>query len=273
MRSPIARIDYLNTEPFFHGWREDLFPVLRGAPRALAHAAREGRVSAGPLPTVACWDLEPDFTPLGSFGIAGGQKVGSVFLVSHLPLSQLNNVTIGVTEETSTSVVLCATLIGQKYNHRVRFLRGQRPDDAGFVVIGDAALRLAHDPSHSGWSSLADLAAEWWEWQELPFVFAQWVARRDMAADEREALRSYVDQNLTEGLNNLERIAEIAAHRAGLTGAQAYDYLSGIGYRLGDGEHESIRRFKELAPSSASMLGALAKGATKEAAWSETCPV
>ena len=46
------------------------------------------------------------------------------------------------------------------------------------VLIGDAALRAAHDNKHL---HVTDLGQAWREWTGLPMVFAVWAARRDFA--------------------------------------------------------------------------------------------
>src|SRR4051812_41605764 len=125
----IARIAYANTAPFFHFWPAAPFHLMNGSPRELAQAAQAGDVLAGPLPLVECWKLENEFAPLGNWGIAARQRVRSVYVFSRRPFRELRDATIGLTTESSTSVLLCATLLHHKYNVTARLHDGLGPED------------------------------------------------------------------------------------------------------------------------------------------------
>ncbi len=253
----IARISYTNTEPFFHFWHNEQFPLSSGVPRVLARAAEDNDIVAGPLPIVECWRLEKKFSDLGNWCIATQERSRSVFVFSRKPFSELNNVKIGVTRESSTSVALCSVLIQQKYNHTAQIRRGLEADDEAWLVIGDQALTMGYSPSSlAKWTYVTDLATEWWTWQKKPFVFAQWVASRQMDPPARQRLLKYLQYTFNRGIIALPEIAEKESKRLRLQPELIVEYLKGFIYQLTPEAEESIKLFREMVTESASDLAA-----------------
>jgi chorismate dehydratase len=212
----IARIAYINTDPFFYEWAGgDAFELISGTPRELARLAWEGRVDAGPLPLVECWALESKFTTLDNWGIAAREGVRSVLLVSKKPWHSMDGARIGLTEESSTSVKLLKVLSRFKYNVAPVFQTGFSDDDQARLLIGDDALEVWNTPDPA-WGYTTDLAAEWWNWQKKPFVFARWIVRKDADPALVKRLQTLIDESLSNGLHNLPVIAADAAKMSSL---------------------------------------------------------
>jgi chorismate dehydratase len=247
MNLNIGRISYANTSPFFHFWPEGgRYSLKSGAPRELAIAALEGDLLAGPLPVVETWKMEDRFGPLGFWGISTKEKCWSVILLSDKPISDLDQVTIGVTRESSTSVALVETIIRQRYHHEVNIRRGLTPEDDAWLVIGDQALKFWCGPRLTRWTYVTDLAAEWWDWHHLPFVFAQWVIRRDAEPGVKGELMKILKESLDHGMNGLDAICQRQALELRLSPHILKDYLSNFFYVLLGPEEQSMQIFKEL---------------------------
>lgn len=242
----VGRIAYTNTEPFFHAWDSSTFDLLPGSPQELADAARKGEVVAGPLPLVECWALEDQFENLGDWGIAARERCRSVFVLSQIPFSELDHVMMGVTKESSTSVVLCETLIKMKYGHHIRMRKGLQSQDPAWLVIGDQALQMVNNPTAQAWPYITDLASEWWDWKHLPFVFARWVVRRDLAPAFRLELENVVAQSLSKGLGSLDTIASKVAPELKLSPTFVKSYLSEFLYKMTPETHNSENEFRRL---------------------------
>jgi chorismate dehydratase len=75
-------------------------------------------------------------------------------------------------------------------------------------LIGDAALRASLQQSDL---LVYDLGQLWYEWTGLPFVFALWLCRRQIAADhyaETANLAGHLVESKEHARNNLQSIAE-----------------------------------------------------------------
>ena len=162
----VARVPYLNTEPFFP---EDLstlpFTVVALPPRQLGEAALRGEIDAGPMAVVDYFRLSDRFEPLADLGIAARGEAQSVLLLSQRPLVQLHGSVIDVTSDTSTSVVLLRLLLEERYHivpSDYRRLNGATGAAEARLVIGDEALRLRRQDRRMPY--LIDLGMEWWLW-------------------------------------------------------------------------------------------------------------
>jgi chorismate dehydratase len=239
-RPTVARISYLNVEPFFHALPWPLVDSL--PPRALGEAVAAGRVDAGPLALADCFRLEGAVTRL-PFGIVGPARAQSVLLFSDRPMHELGGRRIGVTGETATSVRLLRVLLAFRDDVPPPVLVPLDEQADAALLIGDAALRARQRP----WPRplCFDLGEEWTAWTGHPAVFAAWGVRRDVPAAGRHALEAALDAALAAGLAALP---EIAARRrdVGLAEAEVVEYLRGFRYRIGPDEEKAAAEFRRL---------------------------
>ena len=245
MTTRIGRIPYLNSEVFHFGMAGEagveLHPLV---PRALSNAASDGGLDAGPVPLVTCFELEDTFKPLGNFCISTVEKSRSILLYSKRPIDELAGAVVGVTGETSTSVRLMKVLLSIRFGVTPgRYVDLNESSRDAFLLIGDEALRQRHGTP--GYPYLYDLGQEWHEWTGLPFVFARWVVRRDMADDKVHWLESLLSRSIEEGLAEVDKIA--ASRRdLNMTEEEVIEYILSFHYRLGEEELKAIAKFRTL---------------------------
>jgi chorismate dehydratase len=242
----IGRIPFLNCILFFNGLENE--PAVRLTPlvpRALSVAAAENAVDAGPVPLVDTWEIERSYAPLGDFCIATTIRTRSVFLFSKMPFDQLEGAEIGITDQSSTSVRLLKVLLANVWNARsARLSAIDRAHNDAFLLIGDDALRARAGVAEFPY--LADLGAVWTEWTGLPFVFARWVARRDLRGADRDRLCALLEQAMANNWKHLDRIAAPRAAELGMTISEVREYLEGFRFIATDAERQAMAKFKEL---------------------------
>lgn len=247
----LARIPYLNSEPFYARWDEAPATTVDLPPRALGEEARAGRADAG-LMAVADWfGLDPTFERVGTLGISCRGAVQSVLLFSRRPVAELAGTTVDLTTESQTSVALTRILLSQRHGlsdvtYRRRAVEaGEAPQGDAWLLIGDAALRAR---AAGAAPHVLDLGAEWLAWTGLPFVYAVWAVRSSLPAEEKRRLAEFLESSLAEGERNLGAIAaRTSARTRGLgTAAVLERYLRAFRYRLGADEEEGLERFRTL---------------------------
>jgi chorismate dehydratase len=254
----VGEIAYLNTVPYFYYWPSDAFTRVPGAPRELARKAGQGLIDAGPLPIVECWRLENDFEFLGHWGIAGRERCGSVFVVSQRPFAELGGATIGVTQDTSTSAMLCQLLLTKRYGLKVRMKRGLDASDDAWLVIGNQAMGKDLGNNGQPWTHVTDLATEWWNWQGKPFVFARWVARKTLSPGDRARLEWIIGESYERGMQNLPEVAQRVAYPLGFSPEVVQRYLSELVYEIDAEAEASSRIFRQLLDEAGLMRAVLA---------------
>ena len=169
--------------------------------------------------------------------------------------------TIGITDETATSIHLLKVLLEKKYGVKTNFerLHAGVNDWSAFdavLLIGDEALR-GRKFGVEGFALVFDLAREWYEWQKLPFVFAVWARQKSMSEDAKRALDAMIARSLEESSRDYGAIGSVHGRRIGLSLAEVADYLGAFTFRLGAREKEAMERFKQLVDELASLQEAV----------------
>lgn len=249
----VARIPYLNAEPFYAGWGfSPPFEVVDMVPRELGVAAREGTIDAGLMATADYLDLEPRFELVRpAMGVSARRHVSSVVLLSNDRPSGLDRKRIALTTESSTSVRLLKLLARARWGIEPIWvaeseLGGEvRGRAAGILLIGDRALDAMAAPDRQGWARTTDLASEWWTWQERPFVFAVWAVAADLPIAEKERFGGFLTGSLAVGRDRLDTIARDQPATRG-SPRQLYRYLSHFDYRLREPQLGAIDQFRSL---------------------------
>lgn len=242
MTPKLGRIPYLNTEPFFADDEVRADAVVE-VPSRMIDLARLGAVDIAPLPVVAAFDHPGRFRTIGGLGIAAAGAARSVLLRSRLPIDQLSGACIGVIDETATSVRLLRVLLQFHFevNHAT-FVGLDQPADAA-LLIGDKALLQSRN-LHTHPYEL-DLAADWHAWTGLPFVFASWMAHRDVTPGTSDAAVDYFHANLDSNLADPSAIHRRRPDLA-LSADAVATYVRTFLYRFDDSAWAGLERFQEL---------------------------
>jgi chorismate dehydratase len=245
----IGKIPYLNSVPFYEHFEQRQFKMLPIAPRRMGQLSAKGQIDAGLFSLMDYFAQEQDLQMM-NYCIATRDQVKSVMLFSKEGWQGLNGKTIGIIDDTATSVRLLQVLLEKKYGVKAKFVRlhsgvnDYTPFDA-VLLIGDAALQ-ANKHGFPGFDLVFDLAKEWYDWKKLPFVFAVWAHKRSMAADTVNELQEIIQQSLEKGESRLDTIGAVHGSMISLTNAEATEFLEGFNYRLGEREKEAMNIFKKL---------------------------
>ncbi len=252
----IVAVSYLNTIPFVYGMERG--GLLAGAghpelslvhPAACADALASGAADVGLIPAAALLSL-PDLTIITPYCIGATGAVRTVVVMSNSPISQIETLYGDV--ESRTSCLLARILCSNYWHISPQWrplhdlsLLDTLPEGAGCVLIGDKVFAQEGRFRYS-----YDLSEVWHAYTSLPFAFALWVARPDVAAQ--------IEAPLTEALSyGLKHIPEaIEAHGYGAH-PHAEEYLTQhIDFVLDTQKRQALARFweegREVEPPSPS---------------------
>ncbi len=265
----VGRIPYLNCAPVYGAVDRGIVTLdaelVSGVPSALNRGVAEGRIDVSVVSAVEYARDASRYLLLPDLAISCDGPVRSVMLFSTRPATELAGEQVLVSRSSMTSVALLDLLFEHVWKVKPIFTPGDTEADdlqrdqspvAARLVIGDAALMLRH-PEHPvaaahgrKYPFVYDLGAEWKQWTGLPFVFAVWVARREVSARDALAVHGALIESRNWGLANLRRISEDASPVCQLPAAVVHEYLAGLDYGLGleylEGLSEFFRRL-ELA--------------------------
>jgi aminodeoxyfutalosine synthase len=245
----VGKIPFLNSVPFYERLERGPFRILPVTPRRMGILRERGQLDAG-LFSLMDYLRQSEELELMGWCIATRDQVKSVMLFSKEGWADLDGKTIGITDDTATSVKLLSVLLAGKYGVRTKFERlhaGVNDLSAydAVLLIGDEALRK-NKTGLDGFELVFDLAREWYDWQKLPFVFAVWAVARSVPETDREQLRRSIHRSLESSESDLSSVGGAYGRAIGLTEKETLEYLEGFNYRLGDREREAIARFDRL---------------------------
>jgi aminodeoxyfutalosine synthase len=245
----VGKIPFLNSAPFYARFDRGPFRILPVSPRRMGLLRQQGQLDAGLFSLMDYMRQASELELLG-WCIATRDQVKSVMLFSKEGWADLDGKTIGITDDTATSVTLLRVLLARKYGVAAKFQRlhaGVNDCSAydAVLLIGDDALRK-NKTGLDGFELVFDLAREWYDWQKLPFVFAVWAVARNVPQEDKEQLRLSVQRSLEYSESDPGTVGLLHGRTIGLTESETLEYLQGFNYRLGDREREAIMAFDRL---------------------------
>jgi chorismate dehydratase len=195
----ISAVSYLNTFPFVYGLMnsgdQERFDLQLDVPSVCAEKLRSGDadialVPVGALPGIGQYHVASGFC------IGAVREVKTVLLLSHQPVDRIRRISLDA--DSRTSVELIRVLAQRFWKVTPEFSKlapggvGDLDPAEAVVAIGDKTFGM-----RARYPYVYDLAAEWIRFTGLPFVFAIWISRRPLPADDElvfcSALRFGVD--------------------------------------------------------------------------------
>lgn len=263
----VGRIPYLNCAPVYGAVDRGIVSLdgelVSGVPSALNRQMAAGALDVSVISAVEYARESGKYVLLPDLAISCDGAVRSVMLFSTCPAPELAGAQVLVSRSSMTSVALLELLFEQVWKARPVFVPGDAEADdlrqehapvAARLVIGDAALMLRHreHPVAEGhgqeYPFVYDLGVEWKSWTGLPFVFAVWVARRDVDVRRALAVHGALIESRNWGLAHLDQLSEEASAACHLPSTVIREYLAGLDYGLGlpylEGLSEFFRRLE-----------------------------
>ncbi len=237
----VAAVSYLNTKPLLYGIEHS--PVMKDMelllnyPSQLAKSLKEGNIDMALLPVAAMQEI-PGARIVSDYGIASDGNVASVAIFSQVPMQEIK--TVYLDYQSRSSVRLAQLLLEKHWKKQVEFKdAGENYIDyingsAAGVIIGDRALK-----QRTNFEFIFDLATGWKEYTGLDFIFAAWVANKDLSAD---FIKMFNDAN-AEGLKHIDAV--VAANPFPYYDLKEY-YTENIKYYFDDDKKKGMNRFLEL---------------------------
>lgn len=242
----LGRINFVNILPVHLHLTANpaLFQEIPGVPSALNRMLRSGELDVSVVSSVEYALHSDEYLLLPDLSISAAGKVGSVLLFSDEFPQHWKDRPIEAPFESDTSVALIRVLL--KYHWQIEadlVGEGEAPDLAAVLRIGDRALEGAVSGK---WAHIYDMGQQWLELTGLPFVFAVWAVRRDVAQrwpGEVRALHQALLASRDQGVAELCSSAEEAAKVMGRQKPDMLAYYRLLHYGLGQEYRQGLERF------------------------------
>jgi chorismate dehydratase len=234
----IGCVKYLNARPLIRGWKGD---VDFDNPAVLCRKLATGELDVA-LASSFEFLRNPIYWIVDDVSIASDGPVYSVVVAHRDEIDAVKEIELDLASETSVNL-LQGLLAELGLNPRFIAGSGASSPDRARLLIGDQAIRFRHEhPNFRFW----DLGEEWKRLVDLPFVYAVWLIRPEVADKQSIAhqLRACRDENLA-------RIDDLIAEQEDFDHAFCRSYYRDhLRLNFGEKEREGLRAFQRLCEKS-----------------------
>lgn len=175
----ISAVSYTNTKPFIYGIThseiKEQIDLSLDIPADCAAKLISDQVDIGLIPVAAIPDVS-NAQIIGSYCIGSIGAVNSVFIFSNVPVSKIKTVFLDPQSRTSNN--LAKVLLKFYFKVDVDFTTDEAIETDAKVLIGDRTFGRVSDFQY-----FYDLGEEWMNFTGLPFMYAAWVANKEIPAD------------------------------------------------------------------------------------------
>ena len=200
----ISAVSYTNTQPFIYGLRHtniiNKIDLSLDIPADCAQKLIDNTVDIGLIPVAAVINL-PYWEIVSDYCIGADGPVNSVFIFSNCEIHQVK--TLQLDPESRSSNNLARVLLKNYWQIKPDMIVNA-PDyslstdlNTGFVQIGDRTFGKKGKYKYA-----YDLAEIWKIFTGLPFVFAAWIANKNIS----QQFMDEFNQSLKVGLDNRDKV-------------------------------------------------------------------
>ncbi len=242
----ISSVSYLNSLPFIYGFENSSFLngniiLSKDYPSICSSKLLSGEVDLGLIPAAEILKLKnPEIISDYCIGAVG--KVKTVLLLSHVPLNEIKTVLLDYQSKTSINLVQILAkdfwrITPNFVNANAGFENNIIENTAG-VVIGDRTFDIVNN-----FEFVYDLAEEWKNFTDLPFVFAAWTANKKLNKDFIDNFNN----SCRFGLENIDIIVKEYQKQTGKNTLFLKEYLTkDISYTFDEEKRKGMKLFHEL---------------------------
>lgn len=257
MKLKIGEIGYANCYPLFSALKGGFdctgYRFVQGVPAELNKKLNAGMIDVSPSSSIEYATSFQKYVILPDLSISAVDAVQSVLLFSRIPIFNLNGQPVALTKESDTSVALLQIIFNKFYGFHNIFIHSPEPLKEtltifpAMLLIGDVALKEA--AAHPD-LFVYDLGALWYRFTSLPFVFALWILRREVAENyprEVVGLVSNLHAAKKSARESLDLLADTSGYASWMGHDRLVNYWRNISYDLNAPHLESLKRFYAYA--------------------------
>ncbi|WP_316829568.1 menaquinone biosynthesis protein [Pedobacter aquatilis] len=188
----ISAVAYTNTKAFIYGLEHSdikhKIDLSLDIPSDCAAKVINGEVDMGLMP-VAAIPLVPNANIVADYCIGSDGAVNSVFIFSNVPVEEIRTLRLDAHSRTSNN--LAKVLLKFYWKQEVEFTTDNNAETDAIVLIGDRTFGKKGD-----YAFVYDMGEEWKNFTGLPFMYAAWVANKEIP----QAFKDEFNEALSFGL-------------------------------------------------------------------------
>lgn len=248
---------YSNVLPVTYFFREQLFmekaSFIEAVPAELNRMLAQGTIDVGPVSAFAFAEGEGQYEALSELSVSSKGPVGSIFLFSKRPLSQLDGKWIALTNTSATSVNLLKIALNKFEAIRPKY-RMMSPNLSLMLREADAALLIGDDAIRAKWNRstnyIYDLGELWYKHTGMWMTFALWLARKSAIEHKSSMLKVAHEEFLRSkrrGIEQRDQIIDFVLRKLGGDEQFWRQYFSGLSHDFGPSQQKGLNYYFKCA--------------------------
>ncbi|WP_379140490.1 menaquinone biosynthetic enzyme MqnA/MqnD family protein [Paenibacillus sp. sgz500992] len=253
----IGKISYTNSWPVFHNFHPSSlsYPaeMVSEVPAILNQGMAEGTIHVGALSSFAYAAASDRLLLLPDLSVSSEGPVKSILLFSRMPVQQLGNARIAVTNTSATSVNLLKILMEKAVHGKPEYISAE-PDLDHMMDQADACLLIGDNAIRASWQNqgyiVTDLGELWNEWTGLSMTYAVWAVNREAANSKPKAIAEIAEaftESKRRGIRELAPVIREACLAIGGTAAYWEGYFRNLCYDFGERQQEGLNLYFRYA--------------------------
>lgn len=243
----LAVTKFLNTYPLIWDLEKSKYKdieLIKETPARCSSLLLKNKVEGGVVP-ISTFAYKQDLLILLNPCVASSNEVKTVKLYSNKEIDKIYEVIVD--EDSRASVILLKILLSIKYRkHKLTFFKSNVSeidsinDEFGYLLIGDKNFRLACDFKYQ-----YDLASEWVEWVNLPFIFASW-----MLIDNKQnrKMESLIKSSYIKAKRDMDKVYEGASNYWNIPLEEVKSYFKeNISFEVGLAGIKAVKLYFQMA--------------------------
>jgi len=258
MKPRIGHIQFINCFPLYYGLIHKKFlldiELIKGNPTDLNRMLAENLLDLAPISSIAYARNYKEYYIMPDISISADGDVKSIYLISKIPVEDLHQKKIALSNISATSHALLRIILTQYYNIVPQYfvsapeLRAMLLEAEAALLIGDDALRAKYKMSDRLY--VYDVGYLWKQFTGMPMVFAVWAIRKDFADNNLEQLKIIKNtfaESIQLSLDNIQDVAEKASSWEEFTSDYLVDYFNSLKFDLDPSKQEGLMEFYKQA--------------------------
>ncbi|MHB8171387.1 MAG: menaquinone biosynthetic enzyme MqnA/MqnD family protein [Thermincolia bacterium] len=262
----LGQVDYLNCLPIYQAFQEGEIhleaKLTKGAPAQLNQLFLAGKLDITPISSIEFARHAEECYIIPDISISANGRVDSILLFSKVPITELEDKTISLTQSSATSVVLLKVLLENYYQLSSINYTTESTDlgkmlenaDAALLIGDDAMLAHAARADYGEELYVTDLGEVWKEFTGEAMVYAVWVINKKYADKNPERVEQIVKafhEAKDWAANNQEKVIHKAMERNPMLGRGLIgEYFTIIRYQLDEDYRRALLTYYDYAYKS-----------------------
>lgn len=256
----VGEISYTNMLPLYYYLDRDYLNRLGcmfipQIPSQLNEAMSKGVIDVGGISSFSYGEHSDEYTLLPNLSVSAPKSVGSIFLFSKVPITQLDGKKVALTSSSATSVNLLKIILQTFYQMDVTYTV-MKPNFTEMLINHDACLLIGDDAILTSWNLPSeihryDLGQIWYEHTKLPMTFAVLAVRNEILQRESDRIGILFDGFMTSKKKCIENDYKemISSIRKDFNGPKTFwdEYFHGLNYDLSEKHIEGLYLFYDKA--------------------------